>query len=288
MLTANLTSAAVIDGFTIKGGNANEAGTVNYQSKTIYKNSGGGMENYSSSPMIVNMIFLHNKATYGGGMDNFSSSWPTITNCIIWDNGSTEVANNNSIPFFKNSIIKGSGGSGSWNTSFGANNGSNLDIDPLFVHAASGILNLKCNSPAINQGTLTGAPTTDITGFTRVDNPDMGAYEYGHLELNESIADGVNPSLSRVSFIKASKPSLNTNNALYQGATYVELQPGFMVAPTGGAATVFRAEIGGGVLGGLGLKTHLLRRHFVLLGHSTRYFRSFKASKTTLNFDVPR
>jgi hypothetical protein len=33
---------------------------------------------------------------------------------------------------------------------------------------------------------------------------------------------------------------------LYQGINNVQLLPGFSVAPTGGTATVFRAEIGGG------------------------------------------
>jgi hypothetical protein len=296
MITANLTAAALIDGFTIKGGNANGSGFVSYQSQTLYRGYGGGMYNNTSSPTITNATFTNNNATFGGGMFNETSSptitnatftnnnatfgggmynydnssptltnatfannnanfgggmyiedsSPTISNSIIWDNGSTEVTNHNSTPIFKNSIIKGSGGSVSWSSTFGTDGGGNLDIDPLFIDAANGILNLKCNSPAINQGTVTGAPTEDITGFTRVGNPDMGAYEYGYVELNESIADGANPSLSGVPFIKASKPILNTNNALYQGANYVELQPGFMVAPTGGAATVFRAEIGGG------------------------------------------
>lgn len=149
---------------------------------------------------------------------------------------------------FSFSIIKGSGGSESWNSSFGTNNGSNLDIDPQFLDAANGFLQLKCNSPAINAGTTTGAPTDDITGFVRVGLPDMGAYEYGQAVVDIQIPDGTNLSLSGIPILKANSQILNTNNVLCQGSNNVQLLAGFSVAPTGGAATVFRAEIGGGCL----------------------------------------
>jgi hypothetical protein len=64
MITANLTAAAVIDGFTIKGGNANGSGSIVYQSETYYKNFGGGMFNYSSSPTIRNTTFSYNTVFY--------------------------------------------------------------------------------------------------------------------------------------------------------------------------------------------------------------------------------
>ncbi len=63
--------------------------------------------------------------------------------------------------------------------------------DPLFVNTSNIVgadgkhrtaddgLALQSGSPAINAGiTGAGIPTTDITGATRVDNPDIGAYEF--------------------------------------------------------------------------------------------------------------
>jgi hypothetical protein len=247
MLTADLTAASFIDGFTIKGGNADGGfSTISYQSKSFYRNDGGGMSNnsssptitnstfannnavdgggmsnfYSSSPIITNSTFANNNATYygggmqnnsssptitnstfannnalyGGGMYNYNSSLPTITNTIIWDNGSSEVSNgNNSTPIFKNSIIKDSGGSGSWNA-YGADNGNNLDTDPLFVDAANGDYTLQGCSPAIDAGDNTAWTTTtlstDIAGKTRPYNStvDMGAYEYQGIPIVISVS----------------------------------------------------------------------------------------------------
>jgi len=147
---------------------------------------GGGMYNTdSSSPTITNSTFANNYAEYGGGgMVNINGCSPMITNSIIWNNGSSEVFNNNGTPIFKNSIIKDSGGSGSWNTAYGTDNGDNLDTDPLFVNAVSGDYTLQGCSPAIDTGDNAAWTTTtlitDIAGNTRPFNStvDIGAYEY--------------------------------------------------------------------------------------------------------------
>ena len=69
----------------------------------------------------------------------------------------------------------------------------------------------------------------------------MGAYEYGQALVDIQIPDGTNPSLNGIPILKASSQILNTNTVLYQGSNNVQLLPGFSVAPTGGAATVFMA-----------------------------------------------
>src|SRR5690606_20500191 len=73
-----LNSTAVLDGFTITGGNAND---------DDYPNSdGGGMFNSNSSPTATNCSFSGNSANFsGGGMYNSSSS-PTVTNCSFSGN----------------------------------------------------------------------------------------------------------------------------------------------------------------------------------------------------------
>jgi len=79
VVTGSSTDAtAVLDGFIITGGNANE-----YLS--FLDDDGGGMCNYSGSPTVSNCIFNANSAYCGGGMHNEVSS-PTVTNCAFISN----------------------------------------------------------------------------------------------------------------------------------------------------------------------------------------------------------
>jgi hypothetical protein len=65
---------AVLDAFSISGGNANEY----YPFARVV---GGGMWNYLGSPIVTNCVFKDNAArVYGGGMYNEQSS-PTLFNC---------------------------------------------------------------------------------------------------------------------------------------------------------------------------------------------------------------
>lgn len=74
---SNLDSSAILDGFTITGGNADGADT---------QALGGGMYNNSSSPTVTNCTFVENSAAmYGGGMYNEAAS-PEVTNCTFMNN----------------------------------------------------------------------------------------------------------------------------------------------------------------------------------------------------------
>jgi C1A family cysteine protease len=77
-------ATAVIDGFTIMGGNASD---------TSPDDCGGGMYNYSGSPTITNCVFLGNYAAEAGGAirnecspTEMGSSCPTIGNCVFSGN----------------------------------------------------------------------------------------------------------------------------------------------------------------------------------------------------------
>ena len=75
------TGTAILDGFTIKGGNAICTGPC-----TAGGQWGGGMLNISGSPTVSNCIFISNiAAQFGGGMANITSS-PIITNCVFSGN----------------------------------------------------------------------------------------------------------------------------------------------------------------------------------------------------------
>jgi len=97
---------AILDGFTITGGNANvytnrdgggllnEYGTPRISNCTFIKNSaqyfGGGIYNYYSSPIIVNCTFMQNSAQdKGGGIYNYQSS-PVLTDCTFIGNSSRQ------------------------------------------------------------------------------------------------------------------------------------------------------------------------------------------------------
>jgi predicted outer membrane repeat protein len=77
----NLDNSAIIDGFTITGGNANPSSLSEHS-------YGGGMFNDGSSPTLSQIIVKNNMADYpGGGMYNNNSS-PLILNSTMYSNRS--------------------------------------------------------------------------------------------------------------------------------------------------------------------------------------------------------
>jgi len=81
VVTGNgVTTTAVLDGFTISGGNAN---------RSSYGSSGGGIYNDGGSPTLTNVTFSGNSALLGGGMFNQSSS-PRLTNVTFSGNSSSD------------------------------------------------------------------------------------------------------------------------------------------------------------------------------------------------------
>lgn len=68
-------NTAILDGFTIRGGNA--FGSLGY---------GGGVYNELSSPILANCIISGNTAPVGAGIYNYNYSSPTFINCLIFGN----------------------------------------------------------------------------------------------------------------------------------------------------------------------------------------------------------
>ncbi len=121
---------AVLDGFTITGGNAdgppphdNGGGMYNDDSNPTLINcifsgnnasSGGGMYVINSHPMLVDCIFNENSTSQnGGGMQNNNSN-PTLINCIFTNNSATRsgggMYNDNSSPTSTNCTFIGNAG----------------------------------------------------------------------------------------------------------------------------------------------------------------------------------
>ena len=132
-----MTSASVLDGFTITGGTGNKTGSgINnvFASPTLSNliitnnqtsigggtNLGGGIYNNSSSPVITNVTISNNIANDGGGMYNSGGS-PTLTNVIFSGNtsrltnggGMMNVSPGNpvltNVYFYNNAALSGDG-----------------------------------------------------------------------------------------------------------------------------------------------------------------------------------
>lgn len=74
-------NTAVLDGFTVAGGNAN--GPWDEKNTSF----GGGIYNKSASPTVTKCTFTWNSArTAGAGMSNRDNSRPTLTNCTFRQN----------------------------------------------------------------------------------------------------------------------------------------------------------------------------------------------------------
>ena len=150
-------STAILDGFTITGGNANGSSP---------KGRGGGMLNYSSSPTVTNCTFSGNSASRGSGMDNEFSS-PTVTNCTFSGNTATYEGGgmlniHSSTPMVTNCIFNGN----SANRGGGmCNHGSspkvtNCTFSSNSTVSGGGMFNINSSTPTVTSCTFTGNTAT--------------------------------------------------------------------------------------------------------------------------------
>lgn len=84
--TANLSNAAIIDGFIITSGHAKGEGDFTFETYDYNHDTGAGLTNYSSSPTLKNCIFEHNRATYGGAIYNTEESHSVYDSCTFQHN----------------------------------------------------------------------------------------------------------------------------------------------------------------------------------------------------------
>ncbi|HKI86260.1 MAG TPA: choice-of-anchor Q domain-containing protein, partial [Thermoanaerobaculia bacterium] len=167
-------------------------------SGNIALNSGGAIYNDgifgTSSPILTNVTFSDNSASYGGAIFNdgdSGTSSPTLTNVILWDNSASgtppngpEISNVSATPAISYSVVQGSGGSASWDTSLGTDGGYNLDANPNLGPlqnngGSTDTMALGAGSSAIDAGDDAACPATDQRGVTRPQglHCDIGAYE---------------------------------------------------------------------------------------------------------------
>ncbi len=143
----------------------------------------GAMRNRENAdPVITNCTFYGNTAPAGtgGALLNRTGSAPQLSNCILWNNQGGEIVNfAQGTAYAEYSLVEG-----------GYSGTGNIDTDPLYEDAPGGDLRLQDASPCIDAGDGSTAPSTDLDGNPRVDDPlrpntgngppwaDMGAYEH--------------------------------------------------------------------------------------------------------------
>jgi uncharacterized protein YcfL len=169
---SNTNNSAVLDGFTITAGNAN-----NPTSGSAHL--GGGMYNTHGSPLLTNLIFTNNSAVWGGGMANDDQSNPTLTNVTFSANttySETEYApsgggmfNTSSSPSLMNVTFHNNSaeyGGGLFNNINSSPTLVNITISGNTAIVGGGMVTRDADShPALTNVTLHGNSATDGGGI---------------------------------------------------------------------------------------------------------------------------
>ena len=218
---------ALLDGFTVKGGNPNSS------EKYEYNYAGGGMYNENVSPLIDNCRFTgpNGDTEEGGGMININSS-PTINNSrfignVVQTNGGgilNELSNvtiNNSI-FWGNYADKAGGI---------ANINSHLSItNSTFAHnyswiGATGIDNDTNSSVDIVNSIFWDSldNTPEISGLANITYSDIqGGYQgEGNINADPLFVDSANGDLH----LQPGSPAVNTGTSLGAPSNDIEGNP---------------------------------------------------------------
>ncbi len=222
----SITADAVLNGFTIMNGYTSGNGAAilvedsspHIMNCVMKSNSagylGGAISGRNSSIYLANCVIVSNSVnSYGsaliveGGTSDIinctiignsggravveavGGANLVITNTILWDNQPAQVfIQNSTLNVSYSDVQDGQSKITSENSTLNWLDG-NIDADPLVVDQVNGDCHLSSNSPCINAGTATNAPTTDIEGNNRILSPDIGAYEF--VSLNELIVKPV-------------------------------------------------------------------------------------------------
>lgn len=122
--------------------------------------------------------------------------------------------------------------------------------NPSWVNVGARDMHLMSGSPAVNAGTSTGAPATDIDGVSR---PAGGAYDIGAYEYGGTITPPPSPVLNSVTITPATvslttggtkaftAQALDQNGAALTGATYNWAATGGTMSATTGASSTYTA-----------------------------------------------
>ena len=129
---------------------------------------------------IINSTFAGNRGMLAAGIAQWEENETaeasvTLQNCIFANEGL-----NYAIELGEPEVTSNGGNLSTDDTMNDYLTGTNdlTETDPLFLDGAAFDFHLSENSPCIDKGISTGAPTLDLDGNPREGEVDMGAYEY--------------------------------------------------------------------------------------------------------------
>ncbi|MGO3706730.1 beta strand repeat-containing protein, partial [Mesonia hippocampi] len=190
VISADDIGNALIDGFSLTGGNTNGSNNIIVNGQIIKKNYGGGMSNYNySSPNLTNVTIANNTASWGAGMSNYSYSSPSLTNVTILNNiadyNGGGVLNNYSSPSLTNVNLTGNAansGGGMYNHSSSPSLTNVTILNNIADYDGGGVFN-NYSSPSLTNVSLTGNAASN-------DGGGMSNYNYSSPSLtNVTIAN---------------------------------------------------------------------------------------------------
>ena len=194
----------VLDGFSVKGGNANVSGSITVEGLTIFSAFGGGMFNESSSSSITNCVFSGNNAFSGGGMSNFSSS-SSITNCVFSGNntsgGGGGMSNFTSFPSITNCVFSGNNAS---DTGGGMDNTSSSS--PSITNCVFSGNNATNNGGGISSFTFSSSTIKNTIIFGNTGGGVQGVSTISFSDIQGIAAAGDNISTDPL-FVNAANPA---------------------------------------------------------------------------------
>ncbi len=161
---------AVLDGFTITGGNANGGGTN--------QDRGGGIFADGSGVTLSDLIVTGNTAQFGGGMDDHGSN-PTITNSVFANNTATALPPVVPVPGADVVVPLPSGG-GLYNDG-GTPTLTNVTFSG---NGNGGEVNAAGGAAAITNALFWGDTGPEISGNATVSNSDVQGGATGATNLN--------------------------------------------------------------------------------------------------------
>ena len=178
VLSVGNVGSAILDGFSIVGGNANTTSTIMVNGQTIYQDRGAGVYNQGASPKITNSVISGHTATAdhtGAGIYNYAAS-PQISNTLITGNKTSGNASGAamysaySAPKLLNATVAGNNGSGTANAAVYHNLSSPTIANTVVYGNSSGILeNTTITAPVYQNPTV--AINDNSTGTDPWDSP---------------------------------------------------------------------------------------------------------------------